>query len=126
MQRVLVEEFLALNSVKFQLALKVQLRKNYSDGSEEYTDLVLRRKQEAILQVVEIDTALNKVFPTILETLEKWTQGGSGCVVDKFMTLWLYIARYQTLRCASYIPLPAEVAKKNRGGIAVLNVKKQR
>ena len=37
---------LALSGVRFQLALKVQLRKNNPDGSEEYTDHVLRRKQE--------------------------------------------------------------------------------
>ena len=118
----LVEEVLALNGVKFQLALKVQLRKNNPDGSEEYTDPVLRHKQ----QVVEIDKALNKEFHTIQETLEKWIQRGSGWVVDKVMTLRLDIARYQPLRSGSYIPLHAKVAKKNRVGIAVLDVKKQR
>ena len=37
----LEEEILALNGIKFQLALKVQLRKDNPDGSEEYTDPVL-------------------------------------------------------------------------------------
>ena len=36
----LEEEILALNGIKFQLALKVQLRKDNPDGSE-YTDPVL-------------------------------------------------------------------------------------
>ena len=66
----LVEEVLALDGVKFQLALKVQLRKNNPDGSKEYTDPLLRHKQEAILQVVELNEALDKVFPTI----QRWTQ----------------------------------------------------
>ena len=35
----LEEKILALNGVKFQLALKVQLRKDNPDGSEEYTTL---------------------------------------------------------------------------------------
>ena len=34
----LEEEILALSGIKFQLALKVQLRKDNPDGSEEYTD----------------------------------------------------------------------------------------
>ena len=34
----LEEEIKALNGIKFQLALKVQLRKDNPDGSEEYTD----------------------------------------------------------------------------------------
>ena len=36
----LQEEIKALNGIKFQLALKVQLRKDNPDGSEEYTDPV--------------------------------------------------------------------------------------
>ena len=40
----LEEEILALNGVKFQLALKVQLRNDNPGCSEEYTDPVLRHK----------------------------------------------------------------------------------
>ena len=69
----LVEEIKVLNGVKFQLALKVQLQKDKPDGSEEYTDPVLRHKQEAILKKSEIKGALNQAFPRIQETLEKWT-----------------------------------------------------
>ena len=85
----LEEEIKALNGIKFQLALKVQFRKDNPDGSEEYTDPVLRHKQEAILQNSEIQGALNQAFPTIQETLEKWTQRGSGWVVDRVEVLWL-------------------------------------
>ena len=115
----LEEEIKALNGVKFQPALKVQLRKNNPDGSEEYTDPVLRHKQEAILQKREINETLNQAFPRIQEILEKWTQRGSGWVVDRVQTLWLDIARYQPLRGGSYIPLPAAVRSKK----AVINVK---
>ena len=118
----LTEEILAIKGVKFQLALKVQLRKDRPDGGEEYTDPVIRHKQETLLQAtgtVEINEVLDKTFPHILETLEKWTQRGSGWVVDHISTLWLDIARYQPLRGGSYIPLPAAVKNKK----AVVNVK---
>ena len=97
----LTEEILALNGIKFQLAVRVQLRKDRSDGGEEYTDPIIRHKQETILQAAgtaEINEVLEKVFPHILETLEKWTQRGSGWVVDHVSTLWLDIARYKPLR----------------------------
>ena len=55
----------------------------------------------------------------IQETLEKWTQRGSGWVVDRVEVLWLDIARYQPLRGGSYFPLPAVVRLKK----AVVNVK---
>ena len=115
----LEEEIKAPNGIKFQLALKVQLWKDNPDGSEEYTDPVLRHMQEAILQNSEIEGALNQAFPTIKETLEKWTQRGSGWVVDRVEVLWLDIARYQPLRGGSYIPLPAAVRLKK----AVVSVK---
>ena len=118
----LTEEILAIKGVKFQLALKIQLRKDRPDGGEEYTDPVIRHKQETLLQAAgtaEINEVLDKAFPHILETLEKWTQRGSGWVVDHISTLWLDIARYQPLRGGSYIPLPAAVKNKK----AVVNVK---
>ena len=105
--RSLKKEIRALNSVKFQLALKVQLQKTGPDGTEEYIDPVLRHKQEALLQPKRIDEALDKSIPTILETLEKWTQRGSGWVINQVETLWFDIPLYQPLRGSSYIPLPA-------------------
>ena len=114
----LEKEIKTLNSIKFQLALKVQLRKYHQDGSE-YTTPVLRHKQETILQSSEIEEALDQAFPSIQETLEKWTQRGSGWFVDRVEVLWLDIARYQPLRGNSYIPLPAALRSKK----AVINVK---
>ncbi len=116
----LIEEIIALNSGKFQLTLKVQLRKDGPDGIEEYTDPVLYQKEEALLQVSEINEVLDKAFPHILETLEKWTQRCSECVVDRVQTLWLDITRYQQpLGGGSYIQLPVAVRNKK----AVVNVK---
>ena len=69
----LKKEIRDLNGVKFQLALKVQLQKTRPDGTEEYTDPVLRHKLDTLHQPNEIDEALDKAIPTFLETLEKWT-----------------------------------------------------
>ena len=115
----LTEEILALDGVKFQLALKVSLRKQGPDGTEEFTNPVLRHKQKALLQASEIKGALDKAIPHLLELLEKWTQRGSVWTVDRVQTLWLDIARYQPLRGSSYIPLPAAL----RSTKAVVNVK---
>ena len=63
---------------------------------------MLRHKQEAILQKSEINGALDKTIPYILEVLEKWRQRGTGWVVDRVETLWLDIAWYQPLRGSLY------------------------
>ena len=62
----LEEEIFALNGIKFQLALKVQLHRDNPDVSEEYTDPVLRHKQDALLQASEINEDLNKAIPNLL------------------------------------------------------------
>ena len=80
---------------------------------------MFRQKQEVILQPSEINGALDKAIPHIMELLKKWTQRGSGWVVDQVECLWLDIARYQPLRGGAYIPLPAAVRNKK----AVINVK---
>ena len=115
----LTEEILDLKGVKFQLALRIHLRKIKQDGSEECTNSVFRYKQQALLQPAEIEKTLDEAFPHILGILEKWTRNGSGWTVDYINTLWLDIARYQPLRGGSYIPLPAAVKNKK----AVVNVK---
>ena len=74
----LEEEILALNGIKFQLALKVQLRKDNPDGSEEYTDPVLRHKQEALLQASDINEDLNKAVPTSWSCLKSGRREGRG------------------------------------------------
>ena len=116
----LEEELEALGGgLKFQLALKVELVKVNPDGSEEFMEPIIRHKQEAVLQKNEIKAALEESFPRLMETLEKWTQRGSGWMVVQVRTLWLDIARYQPLRGGSYIPLPPALKNKK----AVVNVK---
>ena len=87
MHKKLTEEILALNGIKFQLALKVQLQKENPDGTEEFIDPVLLHKQKELLQASEIKEALDEAIPHLLELLEKWTQRGSGWVVDRVQTL---------------------------------------
>ena len=72
----LEEEILALDGVKFQLALKAKLRKDNPDGSEEYTDCVLHHKQKALLQASEINEDLNNAISHLLELLACGVCGG--------------------------------------------------
>ena len=69
----LTEEVSALDGVKFQLALKVSLRKQGADGTEELTDPVLHHKQKALFQASEIKQPLTKPYPI------SWSCSKSGC-----------------------------------------------
>ena len=116
----LKEEVTALHGIKFQLALQVELQKTSQDGVVEHTSPVLHHRQEAMVgDTDDVEGALDRTTPHILELLEKWTQRGSGWAVSRVKALWLDIARYQPLRGSSYIPLPAAVKNKK----AVVNPK---
>ena len=83
----LEEELKALKGLKFQLALRVELSKRQPDDTIEYIDATLRHNQVALLQANEIDENLNKAFPKIQEHFEKWTNQGSGWVLERVDTL---------------------------------------
>ena len=114
----LKEEATALKGIKFQLSLKVELQKTNKDGVPERTTPVLRHRQEAVLGDEDVEEAVDRAIPNILELLEKWTQKGSGWVVSRVKTLWLDIANYEPLRGSSYIDLPKKLKDKQ----AIVNV----
>ena len=62
------EDIRNLSGVRFQLALKVLLRKDIPNRTEECTDPVLLHKREAALQAHAFDETMNRAFPVIMET----------------------------------------------------------
>ena len=92
-----IEELVELKSVKYQLALKINLNKEGPDGKEEFTDSVFRHKTEAVLNADDINDSLDKAIHNVIETFEKWTHKGSNWVVDKIQTLWLDAAKCTNL-----------------------------
>ncbi|GFR99473.1 hypothetical protein ElyMa_006374500, partial [Elysia marginata] len=125
-RKKLKEELKALGNLKFQLALKITLRKTTKElGGKTplitFTDATFRHEQEPLLHPSEIGAALSRAFENIFEKIDKWTKEGSDWTIERVRTLWLNIARYQPLRGGSYIPLPKAVSNKK----AVVNVQNQ-
>ena len=115
----LIEELKDLTNIKVQLSLKLELQKDLADGTIEFANPVLRSQQIPLLNESDIDETLDTVFPKLQESLEKWTNKGSGWVVNRIETLWLNIARYQPFRGGSYLILPEYLKNKK----AIINVK---
>ena len=51
--------------------------------------------------------------------IENWSFEGSGWEVERIETAYVNVARYQPLRGGTYLPLPANLAKKK----AIIDVK---
>ena len=114
-----IEELLDLGGLKFQLALNVQLQKESPDGSEEFTDPVLRHKQEALLQASEMKEALDKAIPTSWSCSKSGHREGRGGW-STVQTSWTSL---DTSHCVGggggeggLIPPPASMAGGQEGG----------
>ena len=116
-ERVLIEELASLGGVKFQLGLRVMMRKdNFANNSVVYDTPTFYHKQIPITNKDEI--SLNEPFDIIINTIESWKHNGSDWEVERVETLWINIAKYQPLRGGSYIKLPKSLANKR----AIINV----
>ena len=66
-----------------------------------------------------IEQKYDEFIERIKGEIEKWSVKGSGWEVERIETAYVNVARYQPLRRGTYLPLPANLAKKK----AIINVK---
>ena len=112
----LVEEILSLNGVKFQLLLEIRLYKQTTKGLDNWNELTLRSNMEPLLTADEISKLLERRLQHMLETLEWFTNEGSGWTADMISTPHCTIpTNPRWLLC----PTPKEVQNKK----SVINVK---
>ena len=115
------QEILKLGSVKVSFGLQVEFEierngemqemKHYF--KEDQPHVFNRNNKELIEQKYE------EFMERIRGERENWSLEGSGWDIDRIMTAYVNVARYQPLRGGTYLPLPANLAKKK----AIINVK---
>ena len=66
-----------------------------------------------------IEQKYDEFIERIKGEIENWSVKGSGWEVERIETAYVNVARYQPLRGGTYLPLPANLAKKK----AIINVK---
>jgi len=118
---VVEQETLRLNSVKVSFGLQVKFsieRNGETQFMEHYfkedeTHVFGRNDEEQIKQ------KFDEFIENVKGEIEHWSEMGSGWVVERIQIAYVNVARYQPLRGGTYLPLPAELAKKK----AIVNVK---
>ena len=101
--------------------LKVNFEIERNDKTEEMTHyfkedqphVFNRDNKEMIKQMYE------EFMGRIKGEIENWSLQGSGWEVERIETAYVNVAKYQPLRGGTYLPLPADLAKKK----AIINVK---
>jgi hypothetical protein len=117
-KKKITQEVFDLNGVKFQLAMKVSLRKERNDGDLVLAQPMFYSKQQATLRASDIDEGLNEAISKIERSIEEYQREGSGWAVDRVIEIFINIARYQPFHGGSYIDLPASLKREQ----AVINV----
>ena len=110
--RILEIEIRELGGIKFQLGLRISMRKDQIQGPPTYSDSTFYHEQIPLLNENEID--LHDPFDNLSKIIESWTNQGSGWVIERVEYLWLNIAKYQPLHGGSYIDLPAYLKNKKK------------
>jgi hypothetical protein len=111
---IINRELQELGSVKFSLALRIKMSKD----SDTYATPTFFSKKVIVLNDND-EIILDDIFAAMIESIETFTNEGSGWEVETVETLWLNIAKYQPLRGGSYIDLPKVLKNKK----VIINVK---
>ena len=76
-------------------------------------------KPMVILTTEDIETFLKEAYAQLDKHVDKFTNDGSGWILDNVLSLSVNIAKYTPLKGASYIDLPAYLKRKK----AIVNVR---
>ena len=65
-----------------------------------------------------IEQKFDEFIDRIKGEIQSWSENGSGWEVERILTAYVNVARYEPLRGGTYLPLPAKLANKK----AIINV----
>ena len=113
-------EIQKLKSVKVSFGLQVEFSIE-RDGGTQYMEHYFRENEPHVFNrndEDQIKTEFDGFVERIKGEIESWSERGSGWVLERIMTAYVNVARYQPLRGGTYSPLPANLEKKK----AIINV----
>ena len=115
------QEILKLGSVKVSFGLKVNFEIERNGETQEMSHYfkedqphVFNRDNKEL-----IEQKYEEFMGRIKGEIENWSLKGSGWEVESIEIAYVNVAKYQPLRGGTYLPLPADLAKKK----AIINVK---
>ena len=114
------KEIQKLKSVKvsFGLQVKFSIERN---GETQHMQHYFRENEPHVFQRND-EELIKQKFDEFIERskgeIENWSERGSGWEVERIMVAYVNVACYQPLRGGTYLPLPANLAKKK----AIINV----
>jgi len=113
-------EIQKIKSVKVSFGLQVEFSIE-RDGETQYMEHYFRENEPHVFNrndEDQIKIEFDRFVERIKGEIESWSERGSGWVLERIMTAYVNVARYQPLRGGTYLPLPANLEKKK----AIINI----
>ena len=103
---------------KYQMKLKVLLKKYKSNGEIEFSSVYFNSTTKT---VINDKLSLEKTFQEILCRIDNWINQGSDWVAELIESQYINISTYRPLSGSSYIKLPVELRNSQKGLINTQN-----
>ncbi|KAL9988589.1 hypothetical protein ACROYT_G003048 [Oculina patagonica] len=111
-----------LKSVKVSFEMKIKFTKeNFETGVTQEMEHYFKEKEPHVFNEhnkQQIKQEFDRFIERSKGQIEAWSERGSGWVFERITVAYVNVARYQPLRGGTYLPLPANLAKKK----AIINV----
>ncbi|KAL9987983.1 hypothetical protein ACROYT_G002373 [Oculina patagonica] len=117
---LLVSEINDLQSLKASFGLEVKFSIQ-RDGETQEMEHYFKEKEPHVFNEhnkQQIKQEFDRFIERAKGQIEAWSERGSGWVIERITEAYVNVARYQPLRGGTYLPLPADLAKKK----AIINV----
>ena len=115
------QEILKLGSVKVSFGLKVNFEIERNGETQEMSHYFKEDQPHVFTRYdkEQIEQKYDEFMGRIRGEIENWSLQGSGWEIESIELAYVNVAKYQPLRGGTYLPLPADLAKKK----AIINVK---
>ena len=115
------QEILKLGSVKVSFGLKVNFEIERNEKTQKMSHYFKEDQPHVFTRYDKelIEQKYDEFMGRIKGEIENWSSLGSGWEVESIKLAYVNVAKYQPLRGGTYLPLPADLAKKK----AIINVK---
>ena len=115
------QEIQKLGSVKVSFGLKVNFEIERNGETQEMSHYFKEDQPHVFTSYdkEQIKQKYEEFMERIKGEIENWSLQGSGWEIESIELAYVNVAKYQPLRGGTYLPLPADLAKKK----AIINVK---
>ena len=101
-----------IRGFKYQITLKVLLKKYKPNGEIEFTPVYFNSSTKAVINHIY---KLNKSFQEILCRVDAWINRGSDWIIESIESQYINISTYRPLVGSSYVDLPIELKHPRKG-----------